>query len=167
MTAAALCAAALLGFGPPALNPDISAKVIRNAGPGYDDIVTAQGAVIHSDNTGHGAVLCMWGVMSGLRYAGEQCHAHEDATFRQALSTSVARIEAFILRNAHHPAFTQTNLDERRRIGLEQLRAQGPVCTGYAEEAYRKMRTLGPAMIERSTEDLLSIPREPVMAPCF
>ena len=123
--------------------------------------------MIHSDNTGRGAVLCAWGVMSGLRYAGKQCHAGEDAAFRQALTASVARIEAFILMNAHHPAFTRADLDERRRIGLEQLRAQGPVCTGYAEEAYAKIRPLGPAMIVRSTDALLSIPREPVMAPCL
>ena len=165
MLLASLWAAALLAA--PTTPPDLSAKVIRNAGPGYDEIVTAQGAVIRSDNTGHGAVLCSWGFMSGLRYAGEQCHAREDAALRQALSTGVARIEAFILQNAHHPMFTHADLDERRRIGLEQLRAQGPVCTGYAEEAYQKMRSLGPTTVLRWTDDLLSIPREPVMAPCF
>ena len=46
-------------------------------------------------------------------------------------------------------------------------RHQGTVCSRDAESMYEALRTAGAAGLRAQVDDLLSIPREPVLNPCL
>lgn len=165
--AAALAALLIAAAGPASASPALGAATVhRNAGPGYDEIVAADGSTARSDNTGKGAVMCLWGVLEAARVAGDACAGNEDAAFRTDLARAIAQVDAFILKNSSVPV-TPAQLEARRAAGAAQVRRSGPVCTGGAHAFYESLKTRGAPALRASTQDALSVPREPVMNPCF
>ena len=160
LSALAACPAA---SAPRGLAPS---TVTRNAGPGYDESVSPDGRVARSDNTGKGAVMCLWAIYEAARVAGDDCAKGSDADFRTELSRAIGQVDRFIIRNSSAP-ITPADLDRRRAAAAAQLRAQGPVCKGAAYGMYTGLRDRGAAALRAGTDDALSIPREPVMNPCL
>lgn len=123
-----------------------------------------EGGVLKTDVTGKGAVLCIWGIYEALRAVGQECHKNQDGSFQKELNRSLDQIDRFIIKNGHTK---RANLETRRVKGLEELHASGDICLGDARKMYDQIRSRGAAALHASTVDLLSIPREPVMAPCL
>lgn len=121
---------------------------------------------VQVDNSGKGAVLCIWSIYDAVRLVGRECHAGQDAAFQAELEQSIARIDDFIIANSKHPV-SKEQLDARRAQGLRGLQMHGSICAGSAEQLYQMLRRGGPEALRAQTADLLSIPREPVMNPCL
>jgi hypothetical protein len=121
---------------------------------------------VQIDNSGKGAVLCIWSIYDAVRLVGRECHAGQDAAFQAELEQSIARIDDFIIANSTSPV-SKEQLDARRAQGLRGLQVRGSICAGGAEQLYQMLRRSGPEAIRAQTADLLSIPREPVMNPCL
>jgi hypothetical protein len=117
----------------------------------------------------HGAVLCSWMILLGTKKIGEKCYPGQDTEFQALLAQSIARVDQFIIDNA---PMTREKLEELKQaspfggeIPTESL------CSGdyrkfyeIEKEAYGK---LGPEALRRGIDDLLSVPRQPVMNPCL
>jgi hypothetical protein len=123
-------------------------------------------AGVETDRSGKGAVLCAWGIYEAARAAGRACFDGQDGPFQAELERSISRIDQFILANSSRH-ITQAQLDERRRRGLEEVRQAGDICKGAAAQMYVALRTRGAAALGAGTDELLSVPREPVMNPCL
>jgi hypothetical protein len=121
---------------------------------------------LESDRSGKGAVLCAWRILESVRAVGQECFKDRDAALQDALDKSLSRIDRFILDNSSRH-ISMKGLDARRVEGLRQLHEQGNICTGGAAKMYLVMQARGPDSLRRMTDDLLSVPREPVLNPCI
>jgi hypothetical protein len=156
------CAVAASSAAEPA-GADGGAHVVRNAGPGYDRFYNADGSFTDSDNTGKGAVLCFMAITEELRAIGNECLKGERPAVQAELTRALERIDHFISANsANHPTLAQ--LDAARAARLRHLSPDA--CKGAGVAMYRKIGD-DPANVRKSVDDLLSIPREPVMNPCL
>ena len=133
---------------------------------GIETTRNEDGSVLEVDVTGKGAVLCLWGLYETVQAVGQSCHKNEDAALRAEVDRSVARTNRFILDNSNGQA-SKAGLAARRAQGLAELTAQHPLCGGEAEKLYAAFRNAGPETLRRGTDELLSMPRKPVMASCL
>ena len=129
-------------------------------------VLAQNGAPPPADLSGKGAVLCAWGIYEAARAAGRECFNGQDGAFQAELDRSLGRIDRFILANSSQH-LTAAQLDERRRQGLQQLHQGGDICKGDAVGVYVAMRTQGADALKASTDNLLSVPREPLLNPCL
>ncbi len=156
------CAAAACAF------LAVSSEAPGQAGPGpaealVNGIQTIRrgDTVTKVDRTGKGAVLCMRGILQAMRAVGQACHAGADPDFQQELRAALARIDRFIADTAPDRAVPP------RDGTTEPEQRPGAVCGRDAEALYEALRTGGAAGLRAQVDDLLSIPREPVMNPCL
>ena len=133
---------------------------------GIETTRNEDGSVLEVDVTGKGAVLCLWGLYEAVQAVAQGCHRGEDVALRAEVDRSVARTDQFILDNSNGQV-TRADLAIRKAQGLAELTSQHPLCGGEAEKLYTAFRTAGPEALRRGTDDLLSVPRKPVMAPCL
>lgn len=125
----------------------------------------AGGGVVLTDRSGKGAVLCSWSVLVLAQEVGRRCPALREPALQTELDRTVAKVDAFILANSSQKP-TRADLARWKARTMEGLTPAG-LCAGEPLELYMEVRKLGPSHIRASTNDLLSIPREPVMNPCF
>ena len=111
------------------------------------------------DRTGKGAVLCMRGILQAIRAVGQACHEDADPEFQQELKTSLDPIDQFIAENARNGTVPS-------RSGTAERQPRS-VCGRDAEMMYGAFRTGAAAGLRAQVDDLLSIPREPVLNPCL
>ncbi|WEK41328.1 MAG: hypothetical protein P0Y50_06885 [Candidatus Brevundimonas colombiensis] len=123
------------------------------------------GWTVQTDVSGKGAVLCAWTLYDTMAIIGETCHRNRDAALREELRDGVGRIENFIMANSRTPVSRQ-GLDDARRQRRAEL-DRGLCRQRDAVEMYRALREQGPEAVRSNIDDLLSIPREPVMNPCL
>ena len=123
------------------------------------------GWIVQTDVSGKGAVLCAWTLYDTMAIIGETCHRNRDAALREELRDGVGRIENFIMANSRTPVSRQ-GLDDARRQRRAEL-DRGLCRQRDAVEMYRALREQGPEAVRSNIDDLLSIPREPVMNPCL
>ncbi len=135
------------------------------------------GQMVSIDNSGHGAVLCGWEMLIELRNELDTCGPGQRADLRNALDQEIDDINRFIVSNSLDP------------VTLEQVKAGVASLT----ESYRQqLNSFSPEMIKKECmpggklsqllsaydgitvpeqrkviEDLLSVPRPPVLAPCL
>jgi hypothetical protein len=128
------------------------------------------------DNSGHGAVMCAWEIYVKISIAADICSATDKEDITQRLSGAIRRIDGFIIENSPTP-MSQADLDRRKeRIRADAIAALARLSN---DEATRKCRTDDASrMLERlksqpaekfemGVDDLLSVPRPPVMNPCL
>src|SRR5271169_4173077 len=60
---------------------------------------TAGAPLNEAEDAKHGAVLCSWAILLDVQFVGDRCYSGQDVDFRQALSQSISRIDAFIVVN--------------------------------------------------------------------
>jgi hypothetical protein len=125
------------------------------------------------DTSGKGAVLCGLYLYVEAPAAAHLCglsNSAADAAFDEAIS----RIDKFVIENAEQPV-TQSQMDDFRKLHSAQLTASLPrgygsvqkYCQSRDFEFVRHMYEATPADIKTSIDNLLSVPREPLMNPCL
>jgi hypothetical protein len=124
------------------------------------------------DHTGHGAILCNWGIYVSLRGTLKVCSPGNDA-LREALDTAIDQINGFILENSLTPV---SKADLEKTI---QITEQGAIhaITGASDEEtktkcmsdsfFARLKSMRPEQLDRSVTDLLSVKRPAVQIPCL
>ena len=119
------------------------------------------------DRSGKGAVTCAWEILLAAEAAGDSCPATHDGKFDADLKALIARVDDFIMRNSGKPV-TPLDLQARRALAIQRLGPAGVgICKGGAFDLYRRLQASGVDHLRSWIDDLLSIPREPVMNPCL
>lgn len=173
-----LLAGALAACGPltmdgpgslhPRAPPPASDIQIRREG-GVDILSSSDGAVAMVDRTGKGAVLCMWSLYVAAQELGRRCFAGQDPDFQAELARSIARTEDFIVKNSSSPT-TLADLQARKASeaagAADDLRPE-KLCKSEWPQLYTNFKSAGAAGLRAGTDELLSVPREPVINPCI
>jgi hypothetical protein len=125
-----------------------------------------------TDQSGKGAVLCSWHVYSAALQLAERCHPGRDPELQRALGDGVGDIEAFIVRHSR-PQVTAGQVAALRERGFRETadwitRNGGDFCRDpNLAPLYGELRRRGAEGVRADVADLLSVPRQPLMDPCF
>lgn len=118
-----------------------------------------------NDVSGHGAVLCSWQIYVGVAAALEICPEFRNEPLKADLANAIDRINDFIVANSLSP-ISKAELEKRatsRRVDASQLcRPDGP-----AAAMLKSFGSVSHDKLMGSVDDLLSVPRPPVMNPCL
>ncbi|WP_174299466.1 hypothetical protein [Caulobacter sp. S45] len=114
------------------------------------------------DDLKHRAVLCSWTIYLTAQAAGERCFPGQDDAFKADLNRGIKRIEDFIKRNGH---VDQSYVSRWESQAVAESKAPG-FCSSEAGKFYAAERARS-ATLQKDIDDLLSIPRTPVMNPCL
>ncbi len=129
---------------------------------------------VKQDTTGKGAVLCIWSLYVELEKTVDVCELPFTPTDR-AMRTAISRIDRFIIANSTTPV-SQEDLDSRKQAESNKLVMPfvQPLANGFlggegacTAEFLTRFREVTPERIRKSVDELLSIPREPLMNPCL
>lgn len=136
---------------------------------GVDVVQDGSGWEAMVDRSGKGPVLCLWSLYVATQEIGNRCFAGKDREFREELDRSITRTEAFIVANSSTPV-TQADLRARKEAeaatAAEHLKPER-LCKSEWVQLYENFRSAGAAGLKASTDELLSVPREPVINPCI
>lgn len=114
------------------------------------------------DQSGKGAVLCVWMLTSLVREASRRCDLPDRSReLDRELDNSIERIEAFIMANASSPP--KDIRKARKAMIADQT---GRDFCKYIPELYSAHQAQGAAALREGIDELLSVPREPLMNPC-
>ena len=125
------------------------------------------------DRSGLGAVRCAWEIYATLEYLARRCEATFEPRFVLALRDSVDQIEDFMRENSMTPVS-----DEQFKTFRESWEQQQEKWYPHSEDedickydpllhmAYQ-FSAKGEAKFRDSIDELLSVPRLPVMNPCI
>jgi len=132
---------------------------------------------VEQDISGHGAVMCVWGIYTALRSVFDLCPTNSgDEELKTALDDAINRIDDFILANSN-AGVTKEGLQAQVRKQMlaaqeklnglpDDVRAQ-KCYAGDAAKMLDRLRSKPTDSIKRSVDDLLSVPRPPVINPCL
>ena len=112
----------------------------------------------------HGAVLCAWGFYLAVQEAAETCHSGEDLALQAELVRSIRRMETFIKVNGHVDDAYIEAWEKRVRDQTKDAQACKDANT---EELYQHIKAIGPDALRRGIDQMLAVPRTPVINPCF
>ncbi len=131
---------------------------------------------VENDVSGHGAVMCAWGIYLQLREQLESCNASGNEPLKKNLDTAISRIGDFIVANAV-PPMSKADVDgmlqqrlgvvRKEAAGLPQAQKDRQCKAGETTGTLQKLRTMPQAQWDSSLNDLLAVPRPPVMNPCL
>ena len=136
---------------PPVARPPTGEAPDSNSDPRYA-----------AEDIAHGAVLCTWSLMLGVKAVGEKCHAREDDSFASALAGAIADMDRFIAANG--TPRTAALAAQAREVSTTLKRED--ICTPDGERLYEIVRSRGPAALREAVARMLAVPRPPVMNPC-
>lgn len=157
------------------------AEVVRHKVGGHEVVEIRQGGVTVTrehgvttaavDRSGHGAVLCAWRVYVDTLAALDVCQPGQHTELRADIAQAVDAIADFIVANNLTP-ITKRALEAyiaQRHVETEAQRgAAGKVCSAeFIDESLPKMEAIPHEQRVAQTIDLLSVPRPPVLDPCF
>lgn len=135
--------------------------------PEPDALIGPGGEVALVDRSGKGAVLCAWSMLAAAKQIGDRCFPGQDRALREELDRSIERTEAFIVENSSAPV-TRADLQSFKSArGPKDGAASAELCRSDWAELYVGLRAGGAEALRAYTDDLLSLPREPVMNPCL
>ena len=128
--------------------------------------VLAQDRRPQMDESGKGAVLCIWSIYVALHQGVELCELEVRDSDR-AIASDIARIEAFILEHTTE-GINQATLDDYKARVFEQTQTHtSPEQMPNMCKDVAMMRDALGSDIAGRTDDLLSVPREPLWNPCI
>ncbi|SRR5258708_28188351 len=117
------------------------------------------------DNSGRGAVLCIWSIHLSVQARAAEC-GWARRPVDDAIDEAIKAIDEFILANSSlHP--TRPMLEDFKRRAAESERrivTRERYCDNRDSEF---VRSADPDRIREEVKALLSVPREPVMNPCL
>lgn len=149
-------------------DPDGTLRAVGKAGVVFERWGGVD-AVVGTDNSGRGAVMCAWMLRVEMVGAIEACQLEGQDALRQDLLRHLDAINAFIVENSLEPV-SRPELD--RRMAERWSRMRGPeketVCTrsGHLAVVADMARTPRQSLTA-DVEVLLSVPRPPVMNYCL
>jgi len=129
------------------------------------------------DNSGHGAVLCAWEEYLGVKKMTQLCASTGDKAFNARINKAIERINDFIVANSLSP-ITKGDLEQQAEAllgqvypsprGAAQKEAVHKECTtGDFIHIIATYKSISPEDFNHHVDDLLSVPRPPVTAPCL
>jgi hypothetical protein len=121
-----------------------------------------------SDETGKGAVLCVWRIYLAIQASPRAC-GWQRQPVDDAIDRAIYDIDNFILANSSdHPAREILEKNKRSMVesGLRDPIAVGEMCKPNGLVDFIR-RFTSPDHVALETADLLSSPREPVLNPCL
>jgi hypothetical protein len=130
------------------------------------------------DNSGHGAVMCIWGIYTGLRASLDICPSDnpDDEKLKTALDEAINRINAFIVANSV-PPITEATLEDQVNTQVLKTRTKAgsmskdeltkKCATSDVGKMLDKLRSSPREQLKANVDDLLSVPRLPVINPCL
>jgi hypothetical protein len=114
--------------------------------------------------SGHGAVLCVWGIYIELAAALERCPEYRDEPLKADLADAIDRINDFIVVNSLSPV-TKAELEKIAASRKEDLLR---ICRPDGAAGMLKLfKSMPHDKFISSVADLLSVPRPPVGNPCL
>jgi len=125
-----------------------------------------------TDRSGHGAVLCVWQVFITIRHSVAAC-APDRADLLAELDRSIAATNGFIVANSPGPVTLSAvearahAIDDQAIAGFAKLAPAARAKACAADWATQIAARLTPVAVRGWTDDLLSVPRLPVMDPCL
>lgn len=125
------------------------------------------------DNSGKGAVLCLQQVLPSAKAVVEACGWERTST-DDAIDNALTDIDAFVIANSSQPV-TQEQINQFKSEQLDDARAhisaEPGVCSRDPKASddglFWAIHTMDVTEFVALTADALSIPREPVLNPCF
>ena len=126
----------------------------------------SDGSEVSSDLSGKPAVLCMWQLDIAMLALSRQCDSSDDKEFQQELESPVSTINRFIVLNSHRRPVTQSQIEAQASAKVAKFQTPD-ICRSDLPAIYRTLKDRGAAALRASTADMLSVPREPVINPCF
>lgn len=127
------------------------------------------GGVAWVDETGLGAVQCAWRMYSHIRLQSEQCYDDSRVNLKTALKDAVDRIEVFIVENSLTPV-TKLDLEAAAFEAFNKVkyRSKDEMCSdGFAPHLLPNQDDEFILNLTQGVDELLSVPRPPVMNPCL
>ncbi len=127
------------------------------------------GGVAWVDDTGLGAVQCAWRMYSHIRLQSEQCYDDSRVNLKAALKDAVDRIEVFIVENSLTPV-TKLDLEAAAFEAFNKVkyRSKDEMCSdGFAPHLLPNQDDEFILNLTQGVDELLSVPRPPVMNPCL
>lgn len=128
------------------------------------------------DNSGHGAVMCVWSVYVQLSVALDICDSTPDPVAKAALSDAIGQMDEFIIKNSLTPV-SQAELDARKASerskgltaisGLSKEDASRRCASGNISRMLAAIGTTTAGKLKAEIANLLAVPRPPVMNPCL
>jgi len=128
------------------------------------------------DNSGHGAVMCVWSIYVALSVALDVCDSTPDPAVKAALSDAIRQMDEFIIKNSLTPV-SQAELDARKAgertkglaviSGLSKDDASRKCASGDISKMLAAFKTAPAGKLKAEIANLLSVPRPPVMNPCL
>jgi len=139
--------------------------------------ITHQGRfTVGDDNSGHGAVLCAWEMYLSVKKMTELCHFDGDKAFNGRLNRAINRIDDFIVANSLS-SVTKAEVEQQSIYlieqnlpspkGADQEAAVRKQCAAEFKSLINDYRSMTPERFNGHIDDLLSVPRPAVMAPCL
>ncbi len=170
--------------------PDAKITISRNAnGDEIRDIVWPEKVSIHEtrhgdkvestaqDISGHGAVMCVWGIYTALRSVLDVCPTKtEDGELKEALDDAINRMNDFIVANSNtgvtkkalQDRINKQTVDTKEKLrSLSNDEHMKKCARGDTAQMLDSLRHSEPNNIKKSIDDLLSVPRPPVINPCL
>lgn len=133
--------------------------------------------VTGNDNSGHGAVMCSWGLYISFRSYLNVCPGEDSANLANDLNNAIDRMNDFIVENSIQPTTKaaveadverrfQTDLDKMKNLSPDQIgKVCGPRGWGYA--ITERLKAMSHEERVSEIDKLLSVKRPAVMNPCL
>jgi hypothetical protein len=152
-------------------------KDLRTAAFSGGVVITEQedGSVLGMDNTGHGAIICAWGLYTEIKNWLDKCGTEEEKKLQEIVSSYVERLNDFIVGNSVMP-ITKQDMGVKSKARADFFNQKIPAVTG--DDLRQQCDSSGivtfvnamktqPEFFNDSIDKMLSVPRPPVMNPCF
>jgi len=153
----------MVPLGPPLERGGASIQRFRSDG---------EAITLGTDRSGRGAVLCVWQIFIVIRHSVAAC-APDRADLRAELDRSIAATNGFIVANSPGPVTLSAvearahAIDDQAIAGFAKLAPAARAKACAADWATQIAARLTPVAVRGWTDDLLSVPRLPVMDPCL
>ncbi|MDI1286268.1 MAG: hypothetical protein PSV46_17920 [Reyranella sp.] len=128
------------------------------------------GQILSFDNSGHGAVLCTWEIIVGMKTGADVCFPGEFPELSSLLGEEIEALNAFIIANSLIPV-TMTNLQARFDERMRRVHPGGSYCDSVRQAFIvpfnNQLRSTSHAELKRQFDQTRAVSRPPVMDPCL
>ena len=108
--------------------------------------------------------MCGWAFVAFAQNVGHVCFPGQDKAFQGEVDESVARIDAYVLKNGPDtPADIVAFKHDQAQVG----RSAEELCTGDGLTMYNHFRGLAPGSVRAMTDSLVSRPGKPTWGDCM
>jgi hypothetical protein len=139
-----------------------------------DSTPGSEPSVLSWDDSGHGAILCVWEIVVGTKVAADVCSPEEFSDLSKVLGEDIEALNDFIVANSLTPttkADLKADYDQRMQRMKASIRPGGDNChymrSNFIEPMAQQLRSTSRDVVDRSLKASLAALRPPVMNPCL